>query len=142
MSNIHNLSGRISNLKEKQAALDGKGEEEDLSEEELTKLHGISSDIHSLSRLNTSICWQQSRLCWLREGDANSKFFHSVLASRRRRNTLGSIIVNGVVVEGVQPVRQAVFSHFLVTFGRIISVDRRLMIYSFVVCPMLKGLAS
>jgi len=35
-----------------------------------------------------------------------------VLASRRRRNTLGSIIVNGVVVEGVQPVRQAVFSHF------------------------------
>jgi len=70
VSNIHNLSGRISNLKEKQAALDGKGEEEDLSEEELTKLHGISSDIHSLSRLNTSICWQQSRLCWLREGDA------------------------------------------------------------------------
>ena len=71
MSNTHNLSGRISTLKEKQLALDGKGEEEDLSEDELSELHGITSDIHSLSRLNTSICWQQSRLCWLREGDAN-----------------------------------------------------------------------
>jgi len=38
-------------------ALDGKGEEEELSEEEIMKLHSINSDIHSLSRLNTSICW-------------------------------------------------------------------------------------
>jgi hypothetical protein len=75
-------------------------------------LVGVSTDLHSLSRLNTSICWQQSRLTWLREGDANSKYFHSAIASRKRRNNLVSIYVNGVMVEGVQPVRQAVFSHF------------------------------
>jgi hypothetical protein len=94
------------------AKLDSKGEETELSEDDLGELHGISTDIHALSRLNTSICWQQSRLNWLRDGDANSKFFHSVLASRRRRNSLSSIMVNGTVVEGVQPVRQAVFKHF------------------------------
>jgi hypothetical protein len=112
LTHTHNLSGKIASLKERQAAIDGKGEEEDLTEEEVVELRGISIDIHSLSRLNTSICWQQSRLNWLREGDANSKYFHSILGCQRRRNSLVSITVNGSVVEGVQPVRQAVFSHF------------------------------
>jgi len=112
VSHTHNLSGKIASLKDRKTALDGKGEKEELSEEESSELHGISSYIHSLSRLNTSICWQQSRLTWLREGDANSNYFHSVLSSRRRRNSLSSILVNRSLVEGVQPVRQAVFSHF------------------------------
>ncbi|MCI75962.1 endonuclease/exonuclease/phosphatase family protein, partial [Trifolium medium] len=37
----------------------------------------------------------QARLLWLREGDANFKYFHSVLTSRRRRNALASIMVDG-----------------------------------------------
>jgi len=111
-SNTQNLSAKIDSLKNRQATLDSKGEEEELSEGELGELHNISMDIQSLSRLNTSICWQQSRLNWLCDGDANSKFFHSVLVARRRRNSLSSITVNGTMVEGVQPVRQAVFTHF------------------------------
>ena len=110
--NTHNLPEKIDSLKNRQEFLDSKGEEEELSKEELGELHGISTDIHSLSRLNTSICEQQSRLNWIRDGDANSKFLHSVLAARRRLNSLSSILVNGAVVEGVQPVRQAVYTHF------------------------------
>jgi len=83
-----------------------------LSEEELGEFHGISTDIHSFSCLNTSICWQQSRLNWHHDGDTNSKKFHSVLAARRRFNSLSSILVNGAVVDGVQPVHQTVFTHF------------------------------
>lgn len=79
-SHTRNLPARIDGLKMRQAAFDGKGEETDLSKQELDELHSTSTDIHSLSRLNTSICWQQSRLNWLRDGDANSKKFHSVLA--------------------------------------------------------------
>jgi len=40
------------------------------------------------------------------------KLFHSVLASRRRRNAIVSFVENGNVVEGVQPIRNAVFTHF------------------------------
>jgi hypothetical protein len=85
--------------------------------------HSISLNIHSLSRLNTSICWQQSRVQWLRDGDANSKFFHSIMSNRRRHNTLCSILVDGVVVEGVQPIRNAVYSHFAGHFQST-NVDR------------------
>jgi len=95
VSNTLNLSAKIIALKERQGAIDGKGEDEALTDEEMLELHDISLNIHSLSRLNTSICWQQSRLSWLREGDANSKFFHSILSCRRRWNYLGPIMANG-----------------------------------------------
>ncbi|RHN51490.1 hypothetical protein MtrunA17_Chr6g0469151 [Medicago truncatula] len=104
-THIQNLSGKIEALKVRQTDYDEKAEEQELSVEELTELRSISSNIHYLSRLKTSICWQQSRLTWPREGDANSKYFHSVLACRRSRNSLSSILVNCTVVERVQPVR-------------------------------------
>jgi len=87
-----------------------------LTAAECEELRVISADILSLSRLNTSISWQQSRNQWIRKGDANSKFFHSVLSSRRRRNALRSVLVDGVEIEGVQPVRHAVFTHFVCHF--------------------------
>jgi hypothetical protein len=41
-----------------------------LSEAELVEFFGVTSDIHSLSRLHASISWQQSCSLWLKEGDA------------------------------------------------------------------------
>jgi len=69
-----NIPAKIDSLKDRLAALDGKGEIEELSTTECDELHDVSVNIHSLSRLNTSICWQQSRSGWLREDDASSKF--------------------------------------------------------------------
>jgi len=58
VSHTLNLSAKITALKERQDTIDGKGEDETLTNEELLELHDISLNIHSLSILNTSICWQ------------------------------------------------------------------------------------
>ncbi|MCH79399.1 cysteine-rich receptor-like protein kinase [Trifolium medium] len=118
-THTQNLPSRIESLKDRLAVLDAKGEEDDLSEFELAELRGVSSDIHSLSRLNASICWQQSRSRWLKEGDANTKYFHSVLANRRRGNTISSLQVDNTRVEGVVPIRNAVVSHFATHFKAV-----------------------
>jgi len=84
MSQSHNLPAQIEAVKERIAVLDGRGEFDELSVEECNDLHEASANLHSLSRLNSSICWQQSRNQWLQEGDANTKYFHSLLSARRR----------------------------------------------------------
>jgi len=53
-----------------------------------------------------------SWLHWLKDGDANSRYFHSILSSLQRRNSIVALMVNGTLVEGVLPIRNAVFSHF------------------------------
>jgi len=105
-----NLPARIICLKDRIAAIDVKGETTILTEEEILELHGYSEEMFSLTRINSSICWQQSRLQWLREGDANSKFFHNIMSSRSRRNTLPFFLVDGVV--GVSPNSQSVSIEF------------------------------
>jgi len=76
-----NLPAKISYLKDKITALDFKGEVDLLLDYEVEELHGLSENLFSLSRVNSSICWQQSRMQWLREEDANSKFFHGIMSS-------------------------------------------------------------
>jgi hypothetical protein len=111
-AHAQNLSSRIDSLKVRLSAFDLKGEHDTLSEAEVEELHGVTTGIHSLSRLQASIYWQQSCSRWLKEGDANSKYFYSMLASRRRGNVISSVQVDGATLEGVHPIQQAVFSHF------------------------------
>ena len=100
-SQSQNLLAKIASLTDKLVVLDGKGEVEELSVAECDELHDVSTNINSLSKLNTSICWQQGRMQRLREGDANSKFFHSTMYSRCRHNAICSILADGVMIEGV-----------------------------------------
>ena len=76
----------------------------------------MSDELFSVSRAHSSIFWQQSRALWLREWDANSKKFHGIMSSRRRGNLVSCFLVDKVLIEGVDNVRNAVFSHFSTHF--------------------------
>lgn len=60
---------------------------------------------------------------WLKDGYANTKFFHGILAARRLGNFIVKIDVNGSEVEGVESIRGVVFNHFKNHF-RSVMVDR------------------
>jgi hypothetical protein len=55
-----NIPGRIYSIKAWLSELDDKGEENELSVEEIEDLSGITHDIHYLSCVTSSISWQQS----------------------------------------------------------------------------------
>jgi hypothetical protein len=107
-----NIPSKLLSLKGKITCIDLKGETVVLKDDEVEKLHVLSEDLFSLSRINNSICWQQSRAQWLGEGDANTKFFHAIMSNRMRRNAASSFLVNGVMVEGVDNVCGAIYSNF------------------------------
>ena len=68
-----NLPAKIVALKDKITILDLKGETMVLLDGEVEEMHGLTEELFYLSRINNSICWQESRALWLQEGDANSK---------------------------------------------------------------------
>jgi len=51
-------------------------------------------------------------MLWLKKGDANSKYFHAVMAGKRRGNVISSLAVDGTIVEGVNLVLEAVYNQF------------------------------
>ena len=92
-------------------------------------LHGLSSELHSLSKRNASILWQQSRFLWLHEGDANTKYFHAI----------SSITVDGAPLEGVAQVREMVFTHFENHFQALDINRPRVDNLHFSMLPLAKG---
>ncbi|XP_058734137.1 uncharacterized protein LOC131605849 [Vicia villosa] len=63
-------------------------------------------------RIKENMLIQKSRSKWLKEGDANSGFFHKVMKQRRRQNHLGPIITPGGLKESVEDVKEEVWNHF------------------------------
>jgi hypothetical protein len=57
-NHTQNLSGKISHLKEHISLLDYKLEPSFLLDGEVEELHGLVAELHSLSIIHTSICWQ------------------------------------------------------------------------------------
>ncbi|XP_058776291.1 uncharacterized protein LOC131650607 [Vicia villosa] len=63
-------------------------------------------------RIKENMILQKSRCSWLKEGDANSSFFHKVMKQRRSRNHIGPILSSGEMIDSVDGVKEEVFNHF------------------------------
>ena len=77
--------------------LDVREETQPLTAEEKLEQVNLRTKIEKLTLLE-EISWRQkSRVLHLREGDANTKFFHRMANSNRRNNDIESLMVNGIL---------------------------------------------
>jgi hypothetical protein len=67
-----------------------------LSEEEMAMRRELKGLCLGLASPERTIARQIWRITYLREGDANTKFFHLHVTIRRRRNHIASLHVDGI----------------------------------------------
>ena len=59
----------------------------------------LKAEVNRLAHLEECSWRKKSRVLWLKESDNNTKFFHKVANSNRRRNYIGGLEVDGVYYE-------------------------------------------
>ena len=92
-----------------------------LSTEEKSKKELTIVGLDKLILLD-EISWRQkSRALWLKEGDKNSKFFHRLANSHRNTNSIGQLIIEGVVSSNQDEIRDHIanfYEHLYIKNGQ------------------------
>ncbi|GAB4844966.1 hypothetical protein Ancab_040114 [Ancistrocladus abbreviatus] len=89
------------------ADIDKKEEAGNLSSGDVHSRKEALSKLDDLMQLNESMMRQRSCAIWLREGDANTKFFHCCVNARRRQNGISHLLVHEQVCSSVEEIRAA-----------------------------------
>ncbi|GKV29210.1 hypothetical protein SLEP1_g38156 [Rubroshorea leprosula] len=94
------------------AALDSKGENSQLSTEEVDRRKCCFLQLWENLKIKESMWQQKSRKMWLKEGDANTKFFHRCVKNRWRRNEISSIQIKDKRCVGVAEIKEQAAQYF------------------------------
>lgn len=65
-----------------------------------------------IAAVQRSMWRQRSRIQWIKEGEANTRYFHAKASARRRKNHIHRLVVNGTVITEQKAKEQALFDHF------------------------------
>lgn len=71
-----------------------------------------------LSSLERTIAWQRARVRHIAEGDANTKYFHLLARSRRRRNIITQVRAGDEIARTQDSIEEAVSLHYASVFGQ------------------------
>ncbi|WJX91755.1 hypothetical protein P8452_73482 [Trifolium repens] len=99
-------------LVEEIKVLDLRGEEGNLSNADVSLRKNQFSELWHLLKSKEATMVQRSRSRWLREGDANSNYFHSLMNSRGKRNAIRALELENGWTEEPLLIRQEVVRFF------------------------------
>lgn len=111
------LETKISELEDEIAYLDIKAESVGLGEAEIFSRRCFIAELWDKVSMKENLLCQKSRSRWLKEGDANSAFFHTCINSRRRLNNIMALQVDNGWLVKVEEVKQEILNHFSKQFS-------------------------
>ncbi|GKV16172.1 hypothetical protein SLEP1_g26854 [Rubroshorea leprosula] len=96
------MDERIRNAELVIASIDEKGEQHQLSENDIELRRNSFIELWKNLKIKERMSQQKSRKQWLKEGDANTKFFHRSIKGRWSKNEINSVRINGEQYIGVE----------------------------------------
>uniref|UniRef100_A0A453HYZ9 Uncharacterized protein n=1 Tax=Aegilops tauschii subsp. strangulata TaxID=200361 RepID=A0A453HYZ9_AEGTS len=79
-----------------------------------------------LASLERAIARQRARIANLKDGDANTAFFHRQCSFRQQKNRVFNLSVNGTVLTDHDEMAEAVFRHYDTLLGTAVERDHTL----------------
>ncbi|XP_019447347.1 PREDICTED: uncharacterized protein LOC109350578 [Lupinus angustifolius] len=94
-------------------SIDLEGEESSLPQEKVALRQSLIVDWWKFLKMKNSLLFQKSKSRWLKQGDANTKFFHASIRSRRSRNQIHDLSFDGHWCEDVHVITDRVMGYFI-----------------------------
>lgn len=89
------IDHNINALEEKIQKLDSTSNNRELDESELSERKKAQQDLWTWLKRKEVFWAQNSRAKWLKEGDKNTWYFHTLASIRKRKNSISSLPING-----------------------------------------------
>jgi hypothetical protein len=96
-----------------------------LTQQEAQLRRRLQVRVLGLASLLRTMARQRSRMLFLSEGDANTKFFHLMACHRKRRSYIRSLKVDGTEVVTDEAKAEALYQHYLQLLGTNFARSRR-----------------
>ncbi|GKV09171.1 hypothetical protein SLEP1_g20713 [Rubroshorea leprosula] len=106
------MDGRIKEAELLIASIDEKGEQHQLSDNDIELRRNSFIELWKNLKIKKRMSQQKSRKQWLKEGDANTKFFHRSIKGRWSRNEINNILINGEQHIGVEVIKREIAKYF------------------------------
>jgi hypothetical protein len=113
------LEKKVERLTNEIERLDLKREGSDFVESDNVIQNALFVELRHLLHSKDSVIFQRSRSRWLKEGDANTGYFHSCVVTRKRSNTIGALRIGDRWVDKPLEVRGEVVDFFRKHFADV-----------------------
>jgi len=98
--------------------LDARDDEDRLDELEREERKSLFAKLIVSKSKHEAILFQKAKQSWIKQGDLNTKFFHSAIKWRRARNRLHGVLDNNVWYDKKEEVKEKVCKYFEERFAR------------------------